>query len=49
MWLMLDGICKVGFGVDIGILLLFLFVVLFVKNFDDVNEVVMYWFFDLFW
>lgn len=49
MWFILDGICMVGFGVEIGMLLLFLLVVLFVINFDNVNEVVMYRFFDFIW
>lgn len=49
MRFILEGICKVGFGVEIGILFEFLLVVFFVMNFDNVNEVVIYWFFDFFW
>lgn len=49
MRLTLDGICKVGFGVDIGTLSPSLPAVPFATNFDNANEAVTYRFFDPFW
>ncbi|XP_024401443.1 cytochrome P450 704B1 [Physcomitrium patens] len=45
----LEGICKVGFGVEIGTLSESLPAVPFATNFDNANEAVTYRFFDPFW
>lgn len=49
MRLTLDGICKVGFGVDIGTLSPSLPEVPFATNFDNANEAVTYRFYDPLW
>jgi len=49
MRLTLDGICKVGFGVDIGTLAPSLPAVPFATSFDNANEAVTYRFFDPLW
>lgn len=45
----LDGICKVGFGVEIGTLSPSFPSVPFASNLDASNEAVLYRFFDPFW
>lgn len=49
MRLTLEGICKVGFGVEIGTLSPSLPAIPFASNFDNANEAVTYRFFDPFW
>lgn len=49
MRLTLDGICTVGFGVEIGTLSPSLPAVPFATNFDNANEAVTYRFFDPIW
>lgn len=49
MRMILDFICKVGFGVEIGILVLDLLENCFVKVFDIVNIIVIFCFIDFFW
>ena len=49
MRLTLDGICKMGFGVEIGTLHPSFPAVPFATNFDDANEAVTYRFFDPLW